>query len=109
MPRLHPSITRRLHAICKGAMTLPEDVRFEVLEYVTEQAVRVEAARAALREHQPRILGEVAGYVEEKAAAGRMPLAASLVGLGWVMSAIVQAWLSGHFYTLISTYFQYQA
>lgn len=105
MPRLHPSITRRLHAMCEGAMTLPHEVRIELLDYLTEQAARAEAARAALREHQPRILGEVAEYVAE--AARRMPLTASLVGIGWIMSAIINAWLSGLFYTLKDTFFTF--
>lgn len=103
MPRLHPSITRRLHAICRGAMMLPADVQSELLDYVTEQAARVEAARALLRENQPRILGEAreAAEMAREAVARRMPMTASAIGVGWVLMAILNAWAAGYFNPLV--------
>lgn len=58
MCRLHPSITRRLHHICRAVMSVPPEVRTAILEYVTEQQTETEQARWALQQTQARILGE---------------------------------------------------
>jgi hypothetical protein len=81
--------------MCAAIATLPAGVQDEILDYMTEQAARVEAARASLREHQPRVLGAAKEAVEQ--VARRMPLTASTVGIGWLLMAIVNAWLSGLF------------
>lgn len=98
---------------------MPPAVRDSFIEFVTEEAEETERARWALRSEQIRILGEAAeraGALWEDSAVGEvvrrvrrdLPMTASLVGVGAVMGALVHAWLSGLFYTLIDTFFMFR-